>query len=232
MRRAVRGLGPVKTSTDPYLPVTTISTVGSSIVPQKLRSVMRFQYVNNALSTATTQSAYVSLALNGLYDPLYTLGGGSCTGFAALMALYNRYIVTNVRITARIRNGSSTSVGNDLVAFIWELPSAQTNLVGTVVSEDILEARRCTTVVVPYYNTFQFRELTRVIDIRELEGLPTLLADYANLSGGPTSNPSRTPVALVGVCRPTGAQASSTAEGVFVVEFDCLFYSPAAFTVS
>jgi hypothetical protein len=193
---------------------------------------MRFQYVINTLSTATLQSAYVALTLNGVYDPLYSLGGGSCTGFAALMALYNRYIVSNVRVTMRLRNSSSSAPGNDLVMFIWEIPSAQTGLVGTVVSEDILEARRCSTCVIPYNSAFSYRELTRAVGIVELESIPSLVADYANLSGTGSSNPNRTPIALAGVCRPTGAQAGSTCEGVFVMEFDTVFYSPAAFTVS
>jgi hypothetical protein len=218
-------------SQDPHLPVTTISTVGTCVVPQKLRSVLRWQNVNNTLSTASTQSAYVSVVLNGCYDPLFTLGGGSCTGFTALAALYNRYIVTDTRVTMRIRNSSSTSVGNDMVAFIFELPSIQTNMVGTIVSEDVLEARRCTTCVVPYNNTHQYRELTRSVVIRQLEALPSLVAAYDDLSGTPSGNPVRTPVALCGVTRPGGAQASTTCEMVLVLEFDVTFYQPTQFTV-
>jgi len=217
---------------DPHLPVTTISTVGDAVVPQRLRRTMRWQYVINTLSAASVQSAYVSVALNGLYDPLFTLGGGSCTGFPQLMALYNRYIVSSTRLTARIRNSSSTSVGNDLVAYVLEIPAIQANMVGTIVSEDVLEARRCTTAVIPYNNAHQYRELSRTVSIVQLEALPSLLADYDDLSGTTNSNPTRTPIALVGITRPGGAQASSQAEMVLVVEFDTTFYQPTTFTVA
>jgi len=219
-------------SQDPHLPVTTISTVGTCIVPERLSSVLRWQNVNNSLSAATQQSSYVAVVLNGCYDPLYSLGGGSCTGFTALMQLYNRFIVTSTRVTMRIRNGASTSIGNEMIAYILEIPSIQVNMVGTMVSEDVLEARRCTTMVVPYNNTHQFREMSRTVDIRKLEALPSLVAAYESLSGISNGNPARTPVALVGITRPGGAQASTTCEMILVLEFDVTFYQPTQFTVA
>jgi len=219
-------------SLETYSPSESICTVGTAIVPQKLSTVLRWQYVNNTLSVATTQSAYVAITLNGCYDPLFTLGGGTPTGFTELMALYNRYIVTKTRVCMRLRNGSSTSVGNDHIAFIMEVPAIQANLVGSIVSEDILEARRCTTMTIPYANTHQYREMNRLVDICQLEALPSLIADYDNLSGSRSTNPARSCVALCGITRPGGAQASNQEEGQFVVEFSVTFYQPTQFTVS
>jgi len=132
----------------------------------------------------------------------------------------------------RIRNGASTSIGNEMIAYILEIPSIQVNMVGTMVSEDVLEARRCTTMVVPYNNTHQFREMSRTVDIRKLEALPSLVAAYESLSGISNGNPARTPVALVGITRPGGAQASTTCEMILVLEFDVTFYQPTQFTVA
>lgn len=219
-------------SLDRYEPSETMNTVGTCIVPQRLKTVLRWQNVQNALSMGLVQSAYITIALNGPYDPLYTLGGGSCTGFRELAALYNRYIVDRCRITMRMRNGSSSSVGNDLVGFIMEVPAVQVGMVGSVVTEDVLEARRCSTMVLPYNNTFGYRALMRDVIIRDLEALPTLVADYEALSGTGSSNPSRSPVALAGFTRPGGPQASTTVECIYCVEFSVTFYQPTQFTTA
>jgi hypothetical protein len=179
----------------------------------------------------TQQSAYETITLNGCYDPLFTLGGGTATGFTALAALYNRYIVTRTTVVMRIRNDSPAVIGNDIVAFIMELPSTQTNMVGTLVSADVQEARRTTTCVIPFNNTFGYREISRTIDILQLEALPSLWADYANLSGAPNANPARSPVALCGCLRPAGMTTGCTAEAMILVEFTVTFYQPTQFTV-
>lgn len=229
-RRASQG---VKSGiSERWNPTELISNVGTTIVPTRMSTVLRFQTVNNSLSFATTQSAYVTISVNGAYDPLYTLGGGSCTGFAELAALYNRYIVTKAHIRMDILNSSTNSVGNNLVAFIAEIPASQVGMVGTTVSEDILESRRCTTNLVSRSDAVEFRRIERDIDVLTLEGLPSLMADYENLSGSKTANPDRTCVALCGATRPTGPQASNTAEVLVVVDYYMTFYQPTVFTVA
>lgn len=204
----------------------------AAIVPQRLSTVLRFQNVNNALSMSLSPSAYQVIALNGCYDPLYTLGGGSCTGFAELSQLYNRYIVSRVAIRMNIRNSSANSIGNDIVGYVLQFPSSQLAAVGTVITEDVLESRRCVTEMIPYNNANQYKELCARIDICEIEGLPSLIAAYDALSGNPSSNPARTPVAFCGVTRPTGSQAGCSAEMTLVVEFSVTFYQPTTFMVS
>lgn len=208
------------------------TSVGNTIVPQRMSAVLRFQYCTNAFSFATLQSAYVAISLNGVYDPLYTLGGGSCTGFAELMALYNRYIVTKSLVRMQLYNTSTNSVGNNLIAFIAEVPASQTNLVGTVISEDILEARRTSTIFASRGDAVDNIRVQRLVDIVQLEGLPSPLADFEALSGSKSTNPVRTCVALVGATRPTGAQASNNAEAVIVVDYHVTFYQPTLFTTA
>lgn len=213
-----------------HSPSQTIDVVGSCLVPQRLSTVLRWVHVNNTLSMASIQSSYVAIVLNGIFDPLFTLGGGSPTGFTELSALYNRYIVSTCSVRMNLRNSSATAVGNDIVGYLLELPSVQTNLVGTIVSEDITEARRCTTEMIPYNNANQYKEMIRHTNIVQLEALPSLVADYEALSGSRTSNPQRTPIMLCGVTRPGGLQAGCTAEATFVVEYRVLFYQPVTFT--
>jgi hypothetical protein len=231
-RRARKAGGTVKSSSlGLHSPSQSIDVVGNCIVPQKLQTVLRWVSFNNTLSMSSTQSAYTAVTLNGLYDPLFALGGGSCTGFTELMALYNRYIVTHCSIRMNLRNTSSTSVGNDIVGYILQVPSTQTNLVGSVVSEDILEARRCLTETIPYNNANQYKEMVDLnIDLCQLEALPSLIAAYDAMSGTRSSNPNRTPIALCGVTRPGGTQASTQAEQLLVLEFKVVFYQPTTFT--
>lgn len=201
------------------------------ICPPSMDVKLRWQYVNNNLSMQTpgTAYSYAALSLNSAYDPLYQIGGGSCTGFAQWMTLYNRYIVTDVVISMRIRNTSATSIGNNIVAFILEVPSYQVTTVGTAVSEDVLETRKCSTKIIPYNTTGLYTTLTRSINIKAVESLPSLIADYSNLSGSSAASPNRQCLALAGVCRPTGSQSGCVAECVFMMEFSVHLYAPRVF---
>lgn len=75
----------------------------------------------------TSAGPYVtrSYALNNAYDPVYTVGGGSCTGYSQWMALYQYARVESVEVMISAQN-ESTSVGKGITVFAVPFPSTQT----------------------------------------------------------------------------------------------------------
>jgi hypothetical protein len=211
---------------------TTVT--GHIICPRQVHSKMLWQQINVNLSMAVpgVPYAYLAFGINSIYDPYYTLGGGSCTGFAEMMALYNKYIVSNAVVTMRVRNNSAANAGNDIIAYILEIPSDQVSSSAQPVDENILEVRNATTKIVPYATTGQFSVLRRSVNIVALEGLPSLIADYSGLSGNINSSPSRLPLVLAGVLRPIGSATGCLAEAIFTIEFTVCFYQPRVFSAT
>jgi len=173
--------------------------------------------------------AYLAFGINSVYDPYFTLGGGACTGFAEMMALYNRYIVSDAIVTVRVRNNSAANAGNDIVVYIVEVPSEQVSSSAIPIDENVLEVRNATTKVVPFATAGQYSVLRRAVNVCRLEGLPSLIADYSALSGTATTSPSRQPLVLAGVLRPLGSATGCIAEAIFTIEFSVTFYQPRVF---
>jgi hypothetical protein len=57
----------------------------------------------------TGAAGYVvqEISMNSPFDPLYTVGGGNCTGFATLMLIYSRCYVKSARIQTQIATASN-----------------------------------------------------------------------------------------------------------------------------
>jgi len=80
------------------------------LLPPKIKSTFRFQRAL-ALTAGAGGYAVEEYSMNSPYDPLYTVGGGICTGFTTLMGLYSRCLVKVARLTLAV---TSMSHGGDM----------------------------------------------------------------------------------------------------------------------
>jgi len=89
--------------------------------PDKLRVTLRYQYSATLAAPLGHDDAFTVVSMNSPYDPQYTVGGGSCTGFAEWMALYEKFHVERCSIAMTIQNPNA---GSSLVAFLLPVSSA------------------------------------------------------------------------------------------------------------
>lgn len=71
----------------------------SNMVPSTLFTKLRYQQYGGFSSGGAASYSVTAFRFNGPYDPLAGLGGGACTGFPELAAIYNKYVVVASKIT-------------------------------------------------------------------------------------------------------------------------------------
>lgn len=69
---------------------------------------MRYQEFFNFASGGITDYALNSYRINGPYDPNVAIGGGSCTGWDELAAIYGKYRCLGAKLTATCYNTCAT----------------------------------------------------------------------------------------------------------------------------
>lgn len=97
-------------------------------------------YGDSAVTTTNSQTVYQKLyRLNGLYDPLYALGGNQPLGFDQYAALYKKYYVKGVKVDCDFYAFTEAGVmPNDMKCFVW----IDTDIVAPVSIVQMME--RCT----------------------------------------------------------------------------------------
>jgi hypothetical protein len=190
------------------------------IVPKSHQVVLRFQeYVG--LNSGATTYAYSTYSMNSALDPLYTIGGGSCTGFVQWMTLYNRFYVTGCRISSTIYNGGNSTILHYHLAMRSD--DAGAGVTPTV--DKILEGRNGRYAVTwPGAHPSNGRSLTVSYAPTLFEGLPAT-SNRTELSGDASSDPAIQPAVQVGFIGP-GTTTGIAINMLVVVEYTTIFYSP------
>jgi hypothetical protein len=174
---------------------------------------------------------YVQISSNSAYDPLYSLGGGNCTGFSQYSTMYTRYIVERVIIEAHFVNNASNGAGREVKAFIRAVPTGQVASfpgVGALSQSDVVEAQGCKSCTVTYING-GFRDATATLHTEyvpwRMEGLPNEASDFVNLSSLCTGDPVRQGVIFVGTISSVSG-AGMTCDLDLTVTYVTRFFEP------
>lgn len=191
------------------------------IVPDKTVAVLRFQEYVGLSSGAGATYAYQSYSMNSAFDPLYTIGGGTCTGFTEWMTLYTRFYVSNVRMSSVIYNGGANTMFHYHLAM--RSADAGAGVVPTI--DRIMEGRNGRYQMIwPGTHPSNGRALTVNYRPAAFEGLP-LTSNRDELSGDSASDPAIQPAVQVGFFGP-GVAVNLTANMLIVIEYTTMFYSP------
>lgn len=194
-------------------PVTTIC-------PNRTTVVLRFrEYVG--LASGANSYAYQTYSMNSAYDPLYTIGGGTCSGFVQWMSLYDRYYVSSMRISAQMYNASS----NWVLIYLLPLRSADAVAGVTPTLDKIMESRDAR-----YFNPqigvhpSNGKVLSCTYTPYKFEGLP-VNSNFDELSGDVTSDPTIQPAVQAGFIS-LGGTTQLTNSCLVQVEYSVTFWRP------
>jgi len=158
---------------------------------------MRFQLSTLLDMGAGAAVAYTIVAMNSPFDPVYSVGGGTCTGFAQWIALYQRYFVKQCKIQQTIWNVQAGTSANT-TAFMLPVSSTQASA-GVVPTIDMImesqDASFATQNVGQWVANGQL--LSKSWNPAKFEGLP-VNSNYDDLSGYAGADPVIQPAVYCG----------------------------------
>jgi len=189
-----------------------------SLLPEKLRTIFRFQY-QAVWNHGAGVYAQTEISMNSPYDPLYTVGGGVCTGFPNLIALYSRFFVNQARLQAQI-SGVTASAAD----LMYILPVRSDEAAGGVIPTlDMITEGQA-----PVFNMLAASPQTQLVlrsslSPSKFQGLTKQNKD--ELSGSIALDPVIQPAWYVGTYSTTGAVGHNMTAILFV-EYDTELYRP------
>jgi len=189
------------------------------LLPPKLKSTFRFQR-QLSLTAGATSYAAEEYSMNSPYDPLYTIGGGICTGFATLMSLYSRALVKNATIKLAV---CSMSHGGDIY-FILPVRSDEA-AAGVIPTTDMIMEGQNSTYAFSQGTYTRFSYLSDTRSPAAFQGLLLKDGEESNreeLSCAVTTDPTIQPAWYVGLL---GAQ-NHTLLGWILIEYTAELYRP------
>jgi len=193
-----------------------------TLLPNKLMSTFRFQRTL-ALTTGAGAYAAEQYSMNSPYDPLYTVGGGICTGWAALMALYSKCYVHTATIKFQPTLFSAATPYGD-IAFVLPVRSDEA-AAGVVLTADMVtESQVSTFNVCTASSLTNYLAITDVRSPSEFQGLGprNRTSTKDNLSASVSTDPVIQPAWYVGLI----AAAGHTLSGFVLIEYTCELYRP------
>jgi len=222
-RRAAASTREVGTVAKNY--AVTLSRDLPPLRPNKMRATFRFYL--NALLDAGAGAAYAvtQIAMNSPYDPLFTVGGGTCTGFANWMNFYAHFFVHRCRIKQAlwcIQGSPAPSVG-----FLLPLRSDQASAGVTPTIDMVTE---CPDAISATQFAGQWNANGQEI---EKTWVPTTFdgvsktSNKREYSGDASNDPVYQPVVYCGFISAGGA-LDYQAEQHLLVEYDTELYAPLA----
>lgn len=202
-----------------------------TVCPESVTVTLKFQYSANFITDVYNYSVF---SMNSVYDPLYTAGGGSCTGYLTWASLYDRYYVSRTTVEAFFMNRSdSAAVGHQVLAYILPFTSAQAAAGSAiVVTPDLVsESARCTSVLLPpnLGASNSSGRLTQSYDVSNFEGNPSVSANWLGLSGRVGADPTSEGCINVGFVACDGTTATCSIEMFVVVTYRVRFYARLVF---
>jgi len=188
------------------------------LLPPKLEVTFRFQRVL-ALTAGAGGYATEEYSMNSPYDPLYTVGGGICTGFASLMALYSRFYVKKARLQF-----APTSLSNSGdVYFVLPVRSDEA-AAGVVPTADMAMEGENSTFGLAMASYTRFSVINDTRGPAAFQGLLTSSgpSNKDELSGAVTTDPTIQPAWFVGLLGANG----HTLAGWALIEYTTELYRP------
>lgn len=158
--------------------------------------------------------------MNSPYDPLYTAGGGNCTGFATLLGLYSRFYVKKARIQFQ---PATISNAGDLL-FVLPVRSDEA-AAGVVPDIDMVTESQVTTYNQATNAPSAYLVIGQVCRPAAFQGLENSDGSCSNkdeMSGYVTTDPIIQPAWYLGLI---GAQGH-TATGALLIEYTCELFRP------
>lgn len=188
------------------------------LVPRETKVTFRFQQRSTMTVGATT---YIQdyFSMNSPYDALFTVGGGTCSGFANWMALYQRFYVTKATIQMQVL-AVTVADGTDM-GFVYPLRSDE--MAGGIVPsfDRFFEGGRGTSTSItasPFQNCMVMRDTQVPV---QFQGIPAA-SNREEMSGSAAADPQIQPGWAVGFC---GTNTHSFVVQV-VVEYFTTLWAP------
>jgi len=199
--------------------VYDVSRSPGTLLPYKLKTTFRFQ---RALALTAGAGGYAAeeYSMNSPYDPLYTVGGGICTGWNALMGLYSRCLVKVAKLTLAV---TSMSHGGD-VYFILPV-RADEAAAGVVPTADMVMEGQNSTIGFAQGTYTRFSYLTDTRSPADFQGLVLPDGGESNreeLSCAISTDPSVQPAWYAGFMGANG----HTLAGWVLIEYTSELYRP------
>jgi len=162
--------------------------------------------------------AQTEISMNSVFDPLYTVGGGVCTGFAEAMAIYSRFYVKSATFSVQILSATTSSA--DLL-FMNAVRSDEA-AAGVIPTLDIITEGLGSTSTLALSGAIP-GHLEGKFYPASFQGLSKQNKD--ELSGSLTVDPVIQPAVYCGVYSATGATGHSLT-GLIIVSYDVELYRP------
>lgn len=173
--------------------------------------------------SATAISTQIVLSLNGPYDPYYPTGGGSCTGFSALIALYNLCMVRSASVSFSAHNSSNVPL--TMYLFPWNSLQAP----GPLNKDLITETPWCTYFnIFSGYHAYNPHTFSKRYDLAKLEGHE--LVPWVDYSCTSAADPLRQLTVAAGVISTDGATIGAGGTITTVITYDCVFWQKRLFS--
>jgi len=190
------------------------------LLPSKLRNTFRFQRIV-PLTSGAGGYAFEYYSMNSPYDPLFTVGGGICTGWTTLMTLYSRCFVRNATCQMQPTTASHTSD----VAFVLPIRSDEA-AAGIVPTFDMVTEGQLGKFNLTTNSVYLSQPLVDRRSPAEFQGLGSENnpSNKEQLSAAVSTDPTIQPCWAVGLI---GSAGHTLSMGVFI-EYDSELYRPNA----
>jgi hypothetical protein len=160
--------------------------------------------------------------MNAAVDPLYSLGGGRCTGFEEWMTLYRRFHVNKCRISQSVYNG------NNVVAFPFLFPVKSAEAAAGIAApslDTIMESRDAVSfMMMASTHPTNGSAISLVCHPEEYEGMPEGGASYDSFSGNESTDPAIQPAIIAGFALALAGAYSMTQ--TVVIEYTTRLFNP------
>jgi len=188
-----------------------------SLLPEKLRTVFRYQRTDS-FATGGGVYAQTEISMNSPYDPLYTVGGGICTGFNTLLTLYSRFFVKKARIQAQFLPSVAASVASYILPVRSDEAAA-----GVIPTADMITEGQESVFSFQAGEVSSSNVIRSTLSPSRFQGLAG--QNKEQLSGYITTDPTIQPAWYVGIYS-VGGTVGQASVAFTLVEYDTELYRP------
>jgi hypothetical protein len=197
---------------------------GMPVFPLRSKPTYLVYSENFSLNTGAAATGSYLFAANGLYDPNITGTGHQPSGFDQMMLFYFHYTVLRSRMTAYVRNTSSTY--NAFAGISYSGTNAGVTNEDTNIEKGLIDFKALST----FPNAGYHIKLERAAEIKAGIGADNLL-DFIDSRGDVSNNPVELEYFVVNAWNPDTADVVALRVTV-VIEFEVVFTEPRAITGS
>lgn len=195
-------------------------------VPQELKTTLAWCGIETpqSLAAGAFTDAFI-IRLNSPFDPNDAFGGASATGYAKLMAFYNKCFTLGVRLNARFLNVSAATGGGAIATIVCGVTINTNNTALTTVPLAVGDGLVSYDLIGQSPDNFHTE---RTLDIGKFLDVPDVLSNtslYSTSAANPTN-------IVYAHCWVQNMVATTTAYYNLVVdaEFECVLTDPIPFS--